>query len=130
MIILTILNTLAISYLFYKEGKFYIEFRKDKTFVKETVVAYRITLWKRTSQYSASGIYTLVIPLKNKVNTERDEEINRMFDYSYQNKLQSLTAKFSWLKTWEEVKVFQKYYTCVEPKIVENLVAKFIPKVS
>ena len=59
------------------------------------------------------------------------EEAQRMIaKYSQQEKLQSLSAKFSWLKTWDEVKEFQKYYTCVDQKIVENLVDKFVPKIS
>ena len=129
MIYLTILNTIAIAYLFYKKGKFYIDWRKDTTFIKNTVVAYHITLWKKTSEFSASGVYTLVIPIKNKKKVEKEEEINRMIaTYSQQNKLQTLSAKFYWLKTWEEVRQFEKYYSVVDRKIVERLVAGFVSK--
>ena len=75
MIYLTILNTIAIAYLFYKKGKFYIDWRKDTTFINNTVVAYHITLWKKTSEFSASRVYTLVIPIKNKKKVEKEEEI-------------------------------------------------------
>jgi hypothetical protein len=129
MIYLTILNTIAIAYLFYKKGKFYINWRKDTTFIKNTLVAYQITLWKKTSEFSASGVYTLVIPIKNKKKVEKKEEINRMIaTYSQQNKLQTLSAIFSWLKTWEEVRHFEKDYSVVDRKIVERLVAGFVPK--
>lgn len=128
MIYLTILNTIAIAYLFYKNGKFYIDFKKDTTFIKNTLVAYHITLRKKTSDFSANGVYTLVIPIKNKKKVEKQEEINRMIDtYSQQNNLQFLSAKFSWLKTWEEVKQFEKDYSVVDRKIVERLVAGFVP---
>ena len=128
-IILTIINTLALIYLIFLKGKYYIDVRKDTTFFNNTLLAYRITLWKGLSKYSSTAIYTLVIPLKNKKKTETREEVNRMIaTYSQQNKLQSLTATFSWLKTWEEVRQFEKDYSVVDRKIVENLVSNFKPK--
>ena len=84
---------------------------------------------EKTSEFSASGVYTLVIPIKNKKKVEKEEEINRMIaTYSQQNKLQTLSAKFSWLKTWDEVRQFEKDYTVVDRKIVANLVTNFVPK--
>jgi len=129
MIFLTILNTIAISYLLYKKGNYYIDWRKDTTFIKNTLVAYKITLWEKTSECSANGIYTIKIPLKNKKKVEKEEEINRMIaTYSQQNKLQTLSAKFSWLKTWDEVRRFEKDYEVVDRKIVATLVTNFVPK--
>ena len=129
MIYLTILNTITIGYLFYKKVKFYIDWRKDTTFINNTVVAYHITLWRKTSDFSVSGVYTLVIPIKNKKKVEKEEEINRMIaTYNQQNKLQTLSAKFSYLKTWEEVRQFEKDYSVVDRKIVANLVTNFVPK--
>ena len=129
MIYLTILNTIVIAYLFYKKGNFSIDWKKDTTFIKNTVVAYHITLWKKTSAFSANGIYTLVIPIKNKKKVEKEEEINRMIaTYSHQNKLQTLSVKFSWLKTWDEVRNFEKDFMVVDRKIVTNLVTNFVPK--
>ncbi len=130
MILLTIFNTIVIFYLFFKEDKYYIDFRKDTTFIQNTVVAYHITLWKKTGEYSKNRIYTLVIPIKNKKRVEREEEINRMIaTYSHQNKLQKLRAMFSWLKTLDEVREFEKHYSVVDRKIVENLVSNFKPKI-
>ena len=129
MIALTILNTIAIAYLFYKKGKFYIDWRKDTTFIKNTVVAYHIILWEKTSEFSARGVYTLVIPIKNKKKVEKEEEINRMIaTYNQYNKIQSLSAKFSRLKTWKQVRQFEKDYSVVDRKIVANLVTNFVPK--
>ena len=129
MIYLTILNTIAIVYLFFKKSMFYINCRKEVTFIKNTVVGYNITLWKKTSEFSATGVYTLRIPIKNKKKVEMEEEIDRMISaYSHQGKLQTLSARFSWLKTWEEVRQFEKDYSVVDRKIVENLVANFTPK--
>jgi len=129
MIILTILNTIALVYLFYKKGDFYIDFKKETTFLRNTFLGYTITLWKKTSEYSSSGVYTLNIRIKNKEKTEKEEEINRMIaSYSQQNKLQTLSAKFSWLESWKEVRQFEKDYNVVDRKIVKGLVDNFVPK--
>ena len=69
-----------------------------------------------------------MIPIKNKKKVEKQEDIERMIKYSYQNKLQTLSVKFSWLKTWDEVEEFQKDYTIVDKNIVESLVDNFCVK--
>lgn len=51
-----------------------------------------------------------------------------MISLSEQNRLQSLTAKFSWLKTREQVMQFEKDYLVVDREIVERLVRDFTPK--
>lgn len=126
MIVLTILNTIAIFCLFFKRGEYYINIRKNKTFIKDTVVSYSITLWKKVNDFCMSGVYTLEIPIRNRQKVEREEEIERMMGYSYHNKFQSLGAKFSWLKTWDQVKEFEKHYSVVDREIVENLVSGFL----
>ena len=45
--------------------------------------------------------------------------------YSDQQKRQTLSAKFSWLKTTEEVKQFEKDYSVVDRKLVADLVSGF-----
>lgn len=129
MIYLTILNTLAIVYLITaKKSKCYLSLRKETTTWDKILLGYRLSLWKKTSEYSASSKHSIYLKIRNKKSTEMKEDAIRMISiYSQQNKLQSLTAKFSWLKTWNEVKEFQKYYTCVDQNIVENLVSKFVP---
>jgi hypothetical protein len=127
MIFLTILNTIAIAFLFYKKGSYYLEFFKDKT-PRNVLVAYEITLWRRMSHYSANSVYTLIVPIRNKEKIVKQEEITTLLTYDKQKVLQYLSAKFSWLKTLEEVRQFEKDYTVVDRKIVEKLVANFVPK--
>lgn len=132
MIYLTILNTLAIVYLITaKKSKYYLKFKKETTTYENILLGFRLSLWQKVNEYSASSKKSIYLKIRDRKKTEMQEEARRMIArYSQQNKLQSLSAKFSWLKTWDEVKEFQKYYTCVDQKIVENLVAKFVPKVS
>jgi hypothetical protein len=123
---LIILNTLAIVYiLIFKDAKYYFTFRKNETFINKTLLGYHLTLWRKTS-YGATGIFSYYFPIRNRHKVETREEVERMINsYSQQNKLQSLSAKFSWLKTWKEVKQFEKDYLVVDRKIVENLVSNF-----
>lgn len=126
ILILSITNSLAIFYiLLVKESKYYIDIRKNETFHFNTLLGYYITLWKSTSEYSASGIYTIYLPIRNRKKIEFEEEIQRMMQYSDSNKLQSLSTKFSWLKTEKEVEEFEKNYSVVDRKMVERLVSKW-----
>lgn len=132
MIILTILNTLAIVYLIAsKDSKFYFKFKKETTTYENTLLGFRLSLWKKLSEYSASSNHSIYLKIRDRKKTEMREEARMMIArYSQHNKIQSLSAKFSWLETWDDVKEFQKYYTCVDRKIVEDLVSNFVPKVS
>jgi len=128
MIFLTIFNTVAIIYIFYKTSKYRIEFRKHKTSIGKTLVGYGIVLWKKFPQYEESS-YSFVIPIRNKKKVEKKEEIQRMITkYDDQQRIQTLNAKFSWLKTWEEVNQFKKDYVVVDALMVEKLVRNFTPK--
>lgn len=131
MIYLTILNTLAIVYLIAsKKSKYYLEFKKETTY-ENTLLGFRLSLWQKVGEYSSNYKHSIYIKIRDRKKTQMEEKARRMIaTYSQQNKLQSLTATFSWLKTWDEVKEFQKYYTCVDQKIVEKLVSEFVPKVS
>lgn len=131
MIYLTILNTLAIVYLIVaNKSKYYLSFKKETTTYNNTLLGYRLSLWEKVSSCSASSRYSIYIKIRNKYITEAREDACRMISkYSQQQKVQSLSAKFSWLRTWNEVREFKKYYTCVDQNIVENLVAKFVPTV-
>lgn len=126
MIILTILNTLLIVYLILsKKSKYYLKFQKETTSYEHTLLGFRLSLYENLT-YSCKSIY---LKIRDKKKTEMEENARRMIvKCSQQDKLQSLSAMFSWLKTWEEVREFEKYYTCVDQKIVENLVANFKPK--
>ena len=126
ILILSITNSLAIFYiLLVKESKYYIGIRKNETFHFNTLLGYYITLWKSTSEYFDRGIYTIYLPIRNRKKIEFEEEIQRMMQYSDSNKLQSLSTKFSWLKTEKEVEEFEKNYSVVDRKMVERLVSKW-----
>ena len=126
--ILTIINTLAIIYLFTRDDRFEFKIEKTRTWYKKTLVAYIFRIYKE----SKGGCYTrcvfsFKIPVKNQKKTELKEEIEHMIKNPKGN-LQKLSAMFSWLKTWEEVKQFEKDYKVVNEKIVQNLVDNFKSK--
>ena len=119
MIILTILNTIAILVIFFKLEIIKVTIRKDETTWNKTLLGYDVWVQK----------FYFRIPIRNKRKTELCEEVNRMIaKYDNQSKLQTLSAKFSWLKTWEQVRQFEKDYSVVDRKIVERLVTNFVPK--
>ncbi len=119
MTFLTILNTIAILVIFSKLRIIKVTIRRDETFWNKTLMGYDIWIQK---------VY-FRIPIRNKRKTELNEEISRMIaKYDNQSKRQTLYAKFSWLKTWEEVRQFEKDYSVVDKKIVEELVSNFVLK--
>lgn len=125
--IITAINTLCVIYLILsKNSKLYFELRKEESFLENTLLGYRLTLYKKLSEYSASGIYSIYFKIKDKNKVETREEVLRMIaKYSDQQKRQTLSAKFSWLKTNEEVKQFEKDYSVVDRKLVADLVSGF-----
>jgi hypothetical protein len=127
LIVLTILNSLLIIVLFMScKSKFYFRFSKEKAIFSGTLLGYTLRLWKRDSEYSAHGVWSVYFKIRNKEKTEKNEEIHMMINkYSEQHKRQSLNAKFSWLETMEEVKQFEKDYSCVDNKFVSELVSNF-----
>lgn len=131
MIYLTIINTIAICFILFKLYA-NISFSIDKitSFQNDTLLGYRFHINKnRNFEYYTHSIFSFYIPIRNKKKTELAEEVQRMISqYSEQGKRQTLTAKFSWLKTWEQVRQFEKDYSVVDRKIVENLVTNFKPK--
>jgi hypothetical protein len=119
MILLTILNTIAILVIFFKLEIIKVTIRRDETTWNKTLMGYDVWVQK----------FYFRIPIRNKRKTELSEEVNRMIaTYSQQDKLQRLSAMFSWLKTWEQVRQFEKDYSVVDRKIVERLVTNFVPK--
>ena len=116
ILLLTILNTTAILIIFFKLGIIKVTIRRDETFWNKTLMGYDVWVQK---------IY-FRIPIRNKRKTELSEEVNRMINYDYQSKRQTLSAKFSWLKTWEQVKKFEKDYSVVDRRIVESLVESYL----
>ena len=128
MIYLTILNTVFILYIFFKQSKYFFKAEKKSSRIG-TLLGFRLSLWKRHNKHSSSQMKTLIhIPIRNGVNTEMKEDAVRLISESEQNKRYSLRAIFSWCKSWDEVRTFQKYYTVVDSKFVHDLVREFVPK--
>ncbi len=115
---LTLLNTIAILVILYKTEIIRVEIDKQKTWRNATLVGYDI--W-------VNG-FLIKIPLKNKKRIELAEEVEYLIGADHQERLQILAAKFSWLRTREEVRQFEKDYEGVDRKIVANLVAGFKPR--
>lgn len=118
IIFFTILNSICILIIFVKLKVIDVTAKTDKTFFNKTFMGYDIWINR----------FHIRIPIKNKRKTELREEVLRMISLSEQNRLQSLTAKFSWLKTREQVMQFEKDYLVVDREIVERLVRDFTPK--
>lgn len=122
---LIILNSLINLYLLIKQIGIFFTFEKETTFYKTHVISYKIHLWKRINEYSSKGVLTLKLPIKNRKKANLEEEILRMISQSEQSKHQRLGAIFSWLKTIEEVKEFERNYSVVDEKFVKRLVDDF-----
>lgn len=120
--ILTILNTLAILFYFvYKSSPRYFTITKVKTFHFDTTLGYKITLWEKQNG-GATSIFSFTIPIHRNIEQIKiNEEIRRISGYTHQNKLQTLSAMFSHLKTDEEVSKFVKNYSVIDPIIVNKL---------
>lgn len=100
-------------------GIIQVTIRRDETFRNQTLTGYDV--WVHNFHFR--------IPIRNKRKTEVSEEVERIIALdSHQNKIQVLSAKFFWLKTWDEVRQFEKDYSVVDRKIVERLVAGFVPR--
>lgn len=122
MIYLTIFNTIAIIVIFFLLGvhkKFSVDMKT--TFFDKTKVGIQFYFNNRGFMY---------IPLRNRRKIELHEEVCRLIAGSEQNRIYTLNAKFSWVKTWEQVRQFEKDYSVVDRKIVEKLVSNFTPKIN
>lgn len=126
MIYLVLLNTLAIIYILFVKDKYYISIDKNKSTYKKVLLGYRVYLMEKTSQYSASSVYSIYFPLRNSNKIELREEIEDLMTSC--NKHYNLRANFSWLKSWDKVQDFQKKYSVVDKEFVDELVETFKEK--
>jgi len=118
-LILSVLNSIAILFIVFKLQIIHLSIKKDSLFWSKKLLGYNIWIGKLYFRIS----------IRNKHKAEVREEVCRMISmYSKHANVQTLTAKFSWLQTWDEVRQFQKDYSEVDLKTVENLVSKFSPK--
>lgn len=116
--ILTILNSFGIIVLLFKLKVITVSIRRDQTTWDKILTGYEIWI----------NEFYIRIPIRNKRKVELSEEVGRMITYSDHGKGQTLRAKFSWLRTWKEVRQFERDYAVVDREIVENLVKGFTPK--
>ncbi len=126
MDILTIINTVFIVYLLVtKNNRYYFTFNKRYTSGKTFLTGVDLILWKRSKEYSsyvAEGVFIIRVPIRNHEKSQLKEDIIELMKPNNPNKIQSLSAMFSWLKTKEEVEQFQKDYSVVDPEYVQKLV--------
>jgi len=116
--ILIILNTIGIIFIFFKLGIIKVTIRKDVTFWGKILMGYDIWINK----------FYFRIPIRNKQKCKLKDEINKMMRYPYQQQQQQLTAMFSWIKTLKDAKQFEKDYSIVNKQIVSDLISNFVPK--
>lgn len=121
--IITILNTLAIIVIFFKQKGITIEVRKERTSFNNTFLGLRVVLWK-----GPVGKTILYLPYRNKHKTEIREEVEILKARTESQRRYTLSAKFSWLKTWKEVEQFKKDYREIDPSFVDELISKFETK--
>jgi hypothetical protein len=125
MVTLTIINSLVLIYLLIKGNKsYYMTLKKD--YSDKIFLGYTFTLWRRTS-YGAKGIFVQQFSFVNREFVKLRQEVNRMKNDKY-NQVQTLHAKFSWLRTHQQVAEFVKNYREVNPDVVDQLVTDFKPK--
>ena len=120
MVTLTILNTLAILFILFNQNIIKIDIHRDETFWNKTLIGYDV--WFMGKYFR--------IPVRNKRKTELSEEVLQLIKTNNPRHItQTLTAIFSWLKTWEEVRQFEKDYSIVDKDTVDRLVNSFVPKI-
>lgn len=119
--ILTILNTLTLLAMLLKDK---ISFDIERSFHKKTPL--RFVIYIRITEGMSKSYWFTRIPLRNVAKTELRENIELL--KASNNKAQSLTAMFSWLKTQKEVDAFIKNYVDIDPITVGRLVEKWSTK--
>ncbi len=127
MTYLTILNTAAIIYILAtNQKKYYLKFETERTNYRKTLIGYTLELWRRSSPHSATRTHYISLLFRNRKKAVMIDEADYMIErLTEQGRKQSLIAVFSWLKTWGEVKTFQKYYARVDSEVVNSLVTAF-----
>lgn len=118
----TIVNILLIGWWVYRNNRIHISPNRTSG---DTLLGFNV-MWNSypvRKGICASGLF--YVPIRNVEKTETREEVLRLVGTNQQNRAQSLHAKFSWLKTVEEVQQFEKDYSIVDERLVSNLVNDF-----
>ena len=111
--IITIINSILLIYIFTHK---HFSIRKNETIFNNTLLGY---------SFNYKGKRYAYLPIRPARKTKVKEEVGRMMKANNQSKHQILGAKFSWLKTIEDVMQFKKDYEIVDPKKVNDLVNEF-----
>ena len=89
ILILTILNSIGIVYILFKLI-IKVSIQRNETFDKKTLYRYTVFI----------NDFSFRIPIRNEYKIKLNEEVTKMIGtYDNQQKLQVLSAKFSWLNT-------------------------------
>lgn len=125
----TFLNTAFVILILCKLYGFRFELHKEQTWLKKNLLHYQIRLIRETSGNNFRTLFRFKIPIRNEPKTRLKEEIETMIsEVPESNKRQRLGAKFSWLKTLDEVNQFERNYTIVDRIYVEKLVREWKQK--
>jgi len=124
MIYLTILNTLLITYIFLDKSKYYFRWHNKRSSGGK-YLGFSFSLWRRSTKHSSSLYKTIFkLNIRDYKHVEMQEDAERLKSDKV-NQSYSLRAIFSWYKTQEEVDQFKKYYSEVNPELVNQLVDSF-----
>jgi len=118
IIILTVLNSIVILYMLWLHR---LSIRSETIYGSPKTVG--IGFWLR-SRKNSGRTRIFYIPIRNAKKLELRLEIKRLKSIDSQQMRQTLRAKFSWIKTSEDAKVFQKEYGCLDAEYVQGLVDK------
>ena len=115
--VLTLINTfIFILILCYHLKIIEVEISIDKSKYKNKILSVHIFFIR----------WYIVIPIRNKYKTERNEEIAHIIKtYTKQQKIDILTTRSYWLGTDKEVEEFRKLYSIVDKHTVENLITNY-----
>lgn len=119
----TIVNVLLVGWWCYRNNRLYISTSRMGN--NDVLVGIDV-MWNSypvRKGICATGLFH--IPIRNGDKIETRDKVMKLIHGSAQNRLQQLTAIFSWLKTDEEVQEFKKNYSIVDEKLVDRLVSEF-----
>lgn len=119
----TLINILLIGWWVYRNNRLFLSTNRSS---RNNVLLGFTVMWNSypvRKGVCASGLF--YIPLRNADKVETRENVLHLISTNPQNRRQTLHAKFSWLKTIEEVQQFKKDYSIVDENLVNKLVNEF-----
>lgn len=116
---LTILNTIGLLYLLFNHIKSFFSYSTNSTFWTKKLCSIYF--------YYKNRMFFKII-IRNARKEEIKQDLLTMSNECKQNRTQRICAKFSWLKTLEEVEQFKKDYFDADPVLIGNLISDFKTK--